>query len=166
MAKSADSDMLRLMGCQANSRRKVVRRASCLIEGVYTIESQDSHPRKSIPRKEGKLGSTRTVNFSKGTWHHIKKLERKGPSQGVTQKCERNPGAPSFEQRTQDETLHQERCARRVAWDLAKSVYKLKKIRIKLRFTFRLKPGQRPRPLQNLHRNENSWVTPEHQCTC
>ena len=40
------------------------------------------------------------------------------------------------------------------------------KIQINLRFTFRLKPGQRRRPLQNLQRNENSWLTLEHQCTC
>ena len=34
--------------------------------------------------------------------------------------------APKFEERTQDETLKQERCARRDAWNLAKDVYKLK----------------------------------------
>ena len=28
--------------------------------------------RKSILRKDGKLGSNHTVKFSKGTWHHIK----------------------------------------------------------------------------------------------
>ena len=64
----------------------------------------------------------------KGTWHHIKIRERKGPSRGVNQKCElyeRTPCALRFEERTQDETLHQERCARRVAWDLAKRVHKL-----------------------------------------
>ena len=36
-------------------------------------------------------------------------------------------GAPKFEERTQDETLKQERCARREAWDLAKDVCKVKK---------------------------------------
>ena len=35
--------------------------------------------------------------------------------------------APEFEERTQDETLKQERCARRDAWELAKDVRKLKK---------------------------------------
>ena len=39
---------------------------------------------------------------------------------------ERNPCAPRFEERTQDDTLLNERCARRVAWDLAKNVYNLK----------------------------------------
>ena len=40
---------------------------------------------------------------------------------------ERNPWAPIFEERTQDETLKQERCARRDDWELAKDVYTLKK---------------------------------------
>ena len=91
--------------------------------------SEGAHPRKSIQRKEGKFGSDLTVKFSKGTWHHIQIREGKGPSRGVIQKCEpheRNPYAPRFEERTQDETLHQERCARSVAWDLAKNIFKLK----------------------------------------
>ena len=91
--------------------------------------SQDSHPSKSVPRKEGQLGSNHTVQFSKGTWHNKKNRERKGPSPGVIQKCEpheRNLCTPRSEDRTQDESLHQERCARRVAWDSAKRVYKLK----------------------------------------
>ena len=40
---------------------------------------------------------------------------------------ERIPWAPKFEERTQDETLKQEGCARREAGDLAKDVQKLKK---------------------------------------
>ena len=40
---------------------------------------------------------------------------------------EPNPWAPKFEERTQDDTLKTERCARRDAWELAKDVYKLKK---------------------------------------
>ena len=39
--------------------------------------SQDSHPRKSILRKEGKLGSHHTVKFSNRTWYHTKTGERK-----------------------------------------------------------------------------------------
>ena len=88
--------------------------------------SQNSHPRLSILREEG---SNHTVKFSKGTWHHRKIRERKGPSRGVIQKCEPhegNPCAAKFAERTQDETLHQERCARGVAWDLAASFYKVR----------------------------------------
>ena len=57
----------------------------------------------------------------------MKIRERKGPSRGVTQKCEpheRSSCANQFEERSQDETLHQERCARRVPWDLAKKCLK------------------------------------------
>ena len=64
------------------------------------------------------------------TWHQIKNRERKGPSRGIIQKCaphERSPCAPKFEERSHEETLHQERCARKAAWDFAKkNIYKLK----------------------------------------
>ena len=59
-----------------------------------------------------------------------KNRERKGPSQGVMHECEpweRIPWAPKFEERTPNETLKQERCARREALYLAKDVHKLKK---------------------------------------
>ena len=131
--------------------------------------SHDSHSSKISLRRGGKLGSNHTVKFSRGTWHHTIIREREGPSRGVIHKCKplkRNPSAPKFEERSQEETLHHERCSRRAAWDLAKNVYKLKKIRIKLRFTLSFKPGQCRWPLRNLQRNENSWLTPEHQCTC
>ena len=49
---------------------------------------QDSHPRRSVQRKEGNLGSNHAVSFSKGTWHHMKIRESKGPSPGDIQKCE------------------------------------------------------------------------------
>ena len=75
------------------------------------------------------MGSNHTVKFSMGTWHHIEIRERKGPSRGVTQKCEpqeRNPCAPKLEDRTPQETMQQKRGARREAWDLARHVHKLK----------------------------------------
>ena len=56
--------------------------------------------------------------------------ERKGPSLGVIQPGrphERNPYAPKFENRSQEETLRQERCARRDAWERTKSIQKLNK---------------------------------------
>ena len=77
-------------------------------------------------REKGTLGSKHAVNVSKGTWHRIKIREREG---GFIQTCEpheRSPCAPKFGEISHEEALHQERCARRVAWDLAKSTYKLK----------------------------------------
>ena len=47
----------------------------------------------------------------------------------IIPKCasqERSPCAPKCEERSHEENLHQERCARRAAWDLAKNIYKLK----------------------------------------
>ena len=54
---------------------------------------------------------------------------KKGPSRGIIQKSEpheRSPSAPKFGERSHEETLHQERCARRVASDLATKKNKLK----------------------------------------
>ena len=91
--------------------------------------SQDSYTRKSILREEGTWGSKHAVKFSKGTWHQIKIRERKGPSDGLIQKCEpreRSLCAPKFEERSHVENLRQEGCARRAAWDLSKNIYKFK----------------------------------------
>ena len=93
---------------------------SCFIKGVCTIWLcvSRSYPRKSTPREEGKLGSNRTVKFSKGSRHHIKNR--------VVQKCEpheRSPCAPKFGETSREETLHQERCARTAAWDLHKTTF-------------------------------------------
>ena len=77
-----------------------------------------SHELAFVLREEGKFGSNYTVKFSKGTCHHVEIRESKGPSRGIIQKCEprdRSPCSPRFEEGSQDETLHQERCARGVA---------------------------------------------------
>ena len=57
--------------------------------------------------------------------------ERKYPSKGVIQQSEpheRGPSPPKFEDTSQEETLQQERCARRDAWEMAKTVHKLKEM--------------------------------------
>ena len=81
LATNAISDMLRNTSSPTRSRRKVVRK-----DQLFFLEStqlgcvsQDSHPRKSVLREPGNLGSKHTVKFSKGTWHQIKIRERKGP---------------------------------------------------------------------------------------
>ena len=84
--------------------------------------SQDCPKKKSVLREVEYLGSNHTVKFSKGTMRHVKIRERKGPSQKSVPQ-ERIPWAPKFEERMEDETLKQERCARREAWGLAEDVY-------------------------------------------
>ena len=46
---------------------------------------QDSLPRKSFLRGEGKLGSKHAAQFSTCTWHQIKIREMMGPSRGIIQ---------------------------------------------------------------------------------
>ena len=75
------------------------------------------------------MGSKHAVKFSKSTWHQIKIRERKGPLRGIIPKCEpheRSPCSPKFVERSHEETLHQERCARKVAWDSAKNIFRFK----------------------------------------
>ena len=81
--------------------------------------------RKSVLRESGMLGSKDTVKLSKNIWHQIKNRERKGPSGGIIQKCAPHERSPCAEIRGRS-TLHQERCARKTAWDAAKHIYKLK----------------------------------------
>ena len=92
--------------------------------------------------------------ISKGTWHHIKIRGKKG---SIARSCSkvRTSWAQSVRPKfwgTKHKTkpCNKKDCPRGVAWDLAKSVYKLQKLRIKLRFTLLLRPGQRRRPLQKL----------------
>ena len=132
---------------------------------------QDTEPSKSksIFRKSTKsMGLDRTVCFSKGTLHHTKVRESKGPSRGVIQKCEpqvRSPCALKFDDRTQKETFPQERCARRGAWDWAKHVYKLNNKDQATFFSSFCKFGHYQHHLRRNPRKENVWWIQEHQCT-
>ena len=144
MEENISSDMLRMRRSPAKKAKKDGANGSVALLKESTqlgCVSQDSYPRKCILRERGKLGSTRAVKFSKSTWHRIKIRERKGPSRGIIPKCEpheRSPCAPKFQERSHEETLHQDRCARRVAWDLAK-ISTSSRMRTKLRFIHLLK---------------------------
>ena len=106
------------------------KRISCNVEGVYTIGLCISRflSEKVYPTWTWKIGIETHRQILWG--YPIKKnRERKGPSRGIIQKCalhERSPSAPKFEEISHEETLFQERCARKAAWVLAKNVYKLK----------------------------------------
>ena len=110
MATNAISVMLRQKESPKVKERRC-KRISCDIEGVHTTG----------------LCISRFLS-EKNTWSNspnapgTKILERKGPSRGIIRKCaphERSPCPPEFGERSREETLHQERCARRAAWDLA-----------------------------------------------
>ena len=93
---------------------------------------QDTEPPESLPilRKSTKVvGSIRRLQFTKATQRHANIRENEGSSLGKIQvkvPRQRSPYALKFEDRSQEETERQERCARGDAWRFAKNISKLK----------------------------------------
>ena len=92
---------------------------------------QDMEPPKSssILRKSSDIRKPiRCVKFTKAVVRHAD-IRDQNPSLELmcpSEPHERNPNAPKFEDRSQEETEWQEQGARDAAWKLAKSVPKLK----------------------------------------
>ena len=92
---------------------------------------QDMEPPKSttiLRKSSNRLKPIRCVKFTKAVVRHAD-IRDQNPSLGMI--CpgdppQRNPNAPKFEDRSQEETEWQERCAREAAWKLTKSILKLK----------------------------------------
>ena len=101
---------------------KITRQLGCV--------SQDLEPPKSssILRKSSNIRKPiRCVRFSKAVLRHAN-IRDQNPSPGMN--CpgdpqQRSPNAPKFEDRSQEETEWQERCAREAAWRLAKNMLTL-----------------------------------------
>ena len=102
---------------------KITRQLGCIF--------QDMEPPKSssILRKSSNIRRPiRRVRFTQAVLRHAN-IRDQNPSLGMICRGDlhqRNPNAPKFEDRSQEETEWQERCAREAAWRLAKSVLKLK----------------------------------------
>ena len=116
---------------QQEVKERWCERISCIIEGVYTIGLCILRflSEKVYSTWRRKIGIKTRRQILQGHLAPIKVRERKGPSRGMIPKCEpheRSFCAPKFGERSHEETLHQERCALRVAWDLAKHIYKLR----------------------------------------
>ena len=100
---------------------KIARQLSCVF--------QDMEPPKSssILRKNSNiLKPIRCVRFTEAVLRHAN-IRDQNPSLGMI--CpgdphQRNPNAPKFEDRSQEETEWQERCAREAVWRLAKNIRK------------------------------------------
>ena len=74
-------------------------------------------------------GPIRRVRFTQSTLRQAIIRENKEPSLGKIQvkiPHQRSPYAVKFEDRSQEETERQERCAQSKAWNLAKNIYKVK----------------------------------------
>ena len=75
------------------------------------------------------MRSIRRVHITQSTLRHAIIRENKGTSLGKIQvkiPHQRSPCALKFEEKSQEETDSQQRCARSKAWNLAKNIYKLK----------------------------------------
>ena len=129
---------------------------------------QDMEPPKSssILRKSSNiLKPIRCVKFTKAVVRHAD-IRDHNPSFGMI--CpgdphQRNPNAPKFEGRSQEDTERQEQGAREAAWKLAKNVLKLKEHE---RATFFSLSENRCLPAHQILnlRNENLLSTPERRC--
>ena len=102
---------------------QITRQLSCAIQHMEPPKSSSILRQSSNIRKP-----IRCVRFTKAVVRHAN-IRDKNPSLGMI--CpgdphQRNPNAPKFEDRSQEETEWQERCAREAAWRLAKRVFKLK----------------------------------------
>ena len=79
----------------------------------------------SILRKSSDIRKPiRCVKFTKAVVRHAD-IRDLNPSLGMIRPGElhqRNPNVPKFEDRSQEETERQQRCAREAAWRLAKSI--------------------------------------------
>ena len=113
-------------------------RTGRLVVNVYSSNTrhlgcvfQDMEPPKSssILRKSSDIWKPiKCVKFTKAVVRHAD-IRDQNPSLGMIcpgQLHQRNPNAPKFEDRSQEETEWQEQGTREAAWRLAKSILKLK----------------------------------------
>ena len=122
-------------------RNEQPQRTGRLVMNAYSSNTRqlgcvfhDMEPPKSssILRKSPNVRKPiRCVKFSKAVVRHAG-IRDQNPSLGMI--CpgnphQRSPNAPTFEDRSQEETEWQERCAREAAWKLAKIIQKLKRER-------------------------------------
>ena len=102
---------------------KITRQFGCVCQDMELPKSS------SILRKSSNiLKPIRCVRFTKAVERHAN-IRDQNPSLGM--RCpgephQRNPNAPKFEDRSQEETEWQERCAREAAWKLAQNIQKIK----------------------------------------
>ena len=98
---------------------KITRQLGCVCQDMEPPKSTSLLRKSSDIRKQ-----IRCVKFTKAVVRHANIRDQK-PSLGMI--CpgdphQRNPNAPKFEDRSQEETEWQERCAREAAWKLAKYI--------------------------------------------
>ena len=114
--------------CHELKRGPAGRRSSSARQLGCVFQDMEPPNSSSILRKSSNiLMPIRCVRFSKAVVRHAN-IRDKNPSLGMI--CpgdphQRDPNAPKFEDRSQEETDWQERCAREAGWKLAKNILKL-----------------------------------------
>ena len=106
-----------------NAYSSHTRQLGCVFQDMEPPKSSSILQKSSDIRKP-----IRCEKFTKAVVRHAD-IEDQNPSLGMI--CpgdphQRNPNAPKFENRSQEETEWQERCARQAAWKLSKNILKLK----------------------------------------
>ena len=134
------------VGCRSSNTRQL----GCVF--------QDMEPPMSIfPKSSDMQKPIQRVKFTKAIARHTK-IRDENPSlrfQGPGEPHQRNPNAPKFEDRSQEETEWQEQGAREAAWKLAKNVLKLRE---QERATFFSPSENRCLPASTLKPEEREFV--------
>ena len=152
-------DMLKKDKYHHRTRRPVVnvyssntRQLGCVFQDMEPLKSS------SILRKSSDIRKPiRCVKFTKAVVRHAD-IRDQNPSLGMICQGEphqRNHNAPKFEDRSQEETEWQERCAREAAWRLAKGILKTKE---KYEAAFFSPSENRCLPAANLKPEEREFV--------
>ena len=132
LGKSALIRIARLMNSLAKRSKNGDKSATAMLKISRQLGCvfQDMEPPKSssILRKSSDIRKPiRCVQFTKAVVR-LADIRDQNPSLGMIcpgEPHQRNPNAPKFENRSQDETEWQERCACEAAWRLAKSILKI-----------------------------------------
>ena len=138
---------------------KIPPQLGCVSQDSEALVSQRGKQPRGNPMQKV-LEPIRRIRFTESTLRQASIREKKGPSLGkihVKNPHQRSLHAMKLEDRSQEHTQRQERCARGKAWNLAKNVYKLKE---KDRATF-YSPRLRQ---QKSQRKESLWWIPELLC--
>ena len=145
----------------ATALLKITRQLGCVFQDMEPPKSSSIFRKSSNIRKP-----IRCVNFTKSVVRRADIRDQKSIAWNDLpgDPHQRNPNAPKFEDRSQDETERQEGCAREAAWRLAKSILNLKE-KIKQHSSHFRKIGACLRhQILNL-RKENLLSTSERRCS-
>ena len=106
---------------------KIVSQLGRVWQDSELLDSQIGKQARRNPMQKV-LGPIRRIRSTQSTLRQASIREKKGPSLGkiqVKNPHQRSPYAMNFEDRSQEETERQQRCARSKAWNLAKNIFKL-----------------------------------------